>query len=811
MGFNFKARVLLELGAELISSDPVAIYELVKNALDADATVVRIDVRIVLLHSAYAQLMEAAKTQLELAARDEKPDYTVGQLNEQVLTSLEASAQPKLKDSFLDYFGVPNSYEEFLSNLSEAYQATNAVTIQDNGCGMSLKTLSSSYLTVGTPERLTPKREAISAALGKTSRLKYTKTDTKLPLGEKGIGRLSAMRLGHCINVQTKPVGEKTWNVLAMDWRPAVLNPTLDASDDLLDFKPTSQAGKPTETNVSGTSITITDLQSDWSRPKLVEIAALHLAKLADPFAKHRANKFLQVTFQNENIPVPTLDKEPLNYVDAVVEANLRYDDNDAPVLTVHTNYITHKRERTLKLSGDALRACVREDLGKRTPQSKPLVDAEIVARALNHLGPWELKFYWFNRGRIHRTQRELYDNQIKGFLEQWAGGLLIYRDGYRVYPYGGRSDDWLDLDKRALASSAYKLNRAQIVGYLRLSSIANPSLLDQTNREGFRDSPDREALKRVLRWVIAGSVRQFLEQVDRDVEPPLAEVKQKVEQQITTSKGLAVETLRNIRKAAPSEAANVATVMRAFDQVSNAWERAKLRIENFDKEIEGYIHLAGVGLMLEFIAHELSRVTQDTLKAVTSGSMSPLAVEAQLKTLEKRVRILDELSIPGRQLRFQQPILGIALLLGDFHQAKAARSNITLRVMPMSEKIPWEEKVEKGQLLQILDNLISNSFYWLDNRFDKAEPGVIDIHVVKSARQIRVTDNGPGVPNDRREFIFEQFATTKPPREGRGLGLYIARRLADENGATLELAPPDDDGMARTFVLEFGNKAALG
>lgn len=807
MGFNFKARVLLELGAELISSDPVAIYELVKNGLDAEANAVRIDVRVVLLHSAYQQLMEAGETQLNLIAREKPPDFTVAELNEQVLGSLESTAPAKLRESFIDRFSQPNSYDEYLSNLSEAYQATNIVTIQDNGGGMSLRTLSSSYLTVGTPERLAPKREAISAALGETSRLQYTKTDTKLPLGEKGIGRLSAMRLGHCITVQTKAAGDTAWHFLEMDWRPAFLDPTLDASDAVLDFKPSSIPCQSGEVGVSGTSITITDLQSDWSKPKLAEIASLHLAKLADPFAKHRANKFLEVTFQNEVIPVPTLDKEPLNYVDAIVEANLRYDENDAPVLKVHTNYVTHKKERVLELRGDALRACVREGLEKRSSKSKPLVDGEIVARALNHLGPWELKFYWFNRGRIHRNQRELYDNQIKGFLEQWAGGLLIYRDGYRVYPYGGRSDDWLDLDKKALASSAYKLNRAQIVGYLRLSSIANPSLLDQTNREGFRDSPDREALKRVLRWVIAGSVRQFLEQVDREVEPPLADVKQKVDQQITSSKGVAVEALRSIKKAAPTEAANVATVMRAFDQVTDAWERAKLRIENFDKEIEGYIHLAGVGLMLEFIAHELSRVTQDTLKAVTSGKMSPLAVEAQLKTLEKRVRILDELSIPGRQLRFQQPILDIAQLLGEFHQAKAARSGITLRVTPATEKSPWEEKVEKGQILQILDNLISNSFYWLDNRFDKTVPGVIEIQIVKSARQVRVTDNGPGVPSDRREFIFEQFATTKPPREGRGLGLYIARRLAEENGATLELAPPEDDGMARTFILEFGNK----
>jgi hypothetical protein len=53
MAIEFKARVLLELGAELISSDAVALYELVKNAIDANATRVRIDVDIVLQQSTF--------------------------------------------------------------------------------------------------------------------------------------------------------------------------------------------------------------------------------------------------------------------------------------------------------------------------------------------------------------------------------------------------------------------------------------------------------------------------------------------------------------------------------------------------------------------------------------------------------------------------------------------------------------------------------------------------------------------------------------------------------------------------------------
>jgi signal transduction histidine kinase len=805
MAFKFKARVLLELGAELISSDPIALYELVKNSLDAGATEVRILVSIALQHSAFAQFKDVAESQIALQDKGRQPTVSVHELVQQAVASLEFDVIQSLRDRFIRLFGSPGSYLEFVECLERAYHGANSIVIQDNGSGMSRVGLASSFLTVGTPERLTPKTDVVSMALSGTSRLQFTKTDTRVPLGEKGIGRLSVMRLGHDIDVQTKTKGESDWHLLQMDWRPAFADPTLDADDDALQFHPRSEPCSQGERDWSGTSITVRDLQSDWSREKLQGIARMHLSKLADPFARQRANKFLSVSFQEGPVVVPTLDREPLNYQDAEVDAKLRYDQNDEPTLSVHINYLTLAKERHLELTGDALRACVREELGrKKANVPRLLVDAEVVARAIGQLGPFELKFHWFNRGRIQRKNRELYDTLIKGFLEQWAGGLLIYRDGFRVYPYGDRSDDWLDLDKRALASSAYKLNRAQIVGYLRLSSIANPSLQDQTNREGFRDSPEKEALRRLLRYVIAGATRQFLDSVDKTAELPISEVKQSVDEQIGTSKNSAVESLRRIKIAAPSESSNIANVLRAFDEVTEAWERAKLRIDSYDREIEAYIHLAGVGLMLEFIAHELSRVTQDTLKAVASGKMSATAVEAQLKTLEKRVRILDELSIPGRQIRKPSSIYQIATLLVEFHQTKADRVGVQLVLLPETEEVAWEEKVERGQILQILDNLISNSFYWLENRFDKSKRGRVEVAIDPHARQVRVSDNGPGIPAERREMIFEQFFTTKPPREGRGLGLYIARRLAEENGAVLRLAEPGADGVCRQFILAF-------
>lgn len=114
----------------------------------------------------------------------------------------------------------------------------------------------------------------------------------------------------------------------------------------------------------------------------------------------------------------------------AICSAKFSYDESNEPQLALHVDYKTFTRERTDHLSEEHLRACVREEPGKKKKRSL-LLDAEIVARALKHVGPWELKFYWFNRGRIMRTTPELWNDSIRDFL--WRSGRWgswSYRDG---------------------------------------------------------------------------------------------------------------------------------------------------------------------------------------------------------------------------------------------------------------------------------------------------------------------------------------------------------------------------------------------
>jgi C4-dicarboxylate-specific signal transduction histidine kinase len=97
---------------------------------------------------------------------------------------------------------------------------------------------------------------------------------------------------------------------------------------------------------------------------------------------------------------------------------------------------------------------------------------------------------------------------------------------------------------------------------------------------------------------------------------------------------------------------------------------------------------------------------------------------------------------------------------------------------------------------------------YWL-KREKRARPNFeprIAITIDTNHRTLSFSDNGPGIEPDRREEIFYPFVTTKPAREGKGLGLYISQEIARYNGARLFLADGRSAGQPNrlsTFVLE--------
>ena len=814
MPLFFKARVLLELGAELISSDAVALYELIKNAIDAGSKKVKIEISIAMQPSAYRMLKEEVEDIADAKWNNEWFQCTL-------LERMERSASNAHRDAFLADVGRPSSSADAIQAVRDALFAHNKLQVIDLGHGMDDTGLRDGYLTVGTPSRLKDKarilRSREQAARSTPDRKTTLNGDTeRLPLGEKGIGRLAAMRIGHYVHVYTCTQEKARGFELELDWRPVFEDYELDAGD--LQFNPTEVPGK--KRFDAGTIITIRDIQSDWTIDGLKNLADSDLGKLADPFKANFANQFLTIIFQgSEQALITGFQESNLKYADAECTISYRAgpvcgdgDLNNAARLQVSTEYRRFKKTETLLHTCEHLSACVTHPPGRR-PRGKasdPLPQSDEVIVALKTLGDFEAKFFWFNRGRLIKEHNELWQSTLQRFVRNWSGGLLVYRDGFRVYPYGSAADDWLDLDRKALASSAFKLNRAQIVGYLRISSLTNQSLQDQTNREGFRDCPEKEALRRLLRHAIIADCKTLLERVDKQNKVADEETIRDIDERIVDSNQTAVSNLRSLQTRVPEEADSIQRVLAELAEVQDAWSRAKEALKAQESDVEQYVHLAGVGLMVELLAHEMARSTDAAIellhdKRLARDPKKLEMLEAQLKTLNKRVRVIDELSIPGRQRKAIHDITGLVRLMKEFYETKLARHGVEFWI-EVQPKGSFSRRVEKGQILQIVDNLLSNSMYWLVRRLDRKQPPAIRAVLDPVSGTMRFTDSGPGIPESIGDKVFDPFYTTKPAGDGRGLGLYIAQRLARANNGEIELLPAES-GRHPGFVLRFAAK----
>ena len=92
------------------------------------------------------------------------------------------------------------SREHFFDRLAEYYDEMNYIEVRDTGHGMSIDELSDIFLRIGTSVK---RKENLAGAKN---------------LGDKGIGRLSAMRLGNRLHVKTSRNRDTHWNLLDIDW-----------------------------------------------------------------------------------------------------------------------------------------------------------------------------------------------------------------------------------------------------------------------------------------------------------------------------------------------------------------------------------------------------------------------------------------------------------------------------------------------------------------------------------------------------------------------------------------------------------------
>ncbi|MFB7353589.1 ATP-binding protein [Streptomyces gardneri] len=146
---------------------------------------------------------------------------------------------------------------------------------------------------------------------------------------------------------------------------------------------------------------------------------------------------------------------------------------------------------------------------------------------------------------------------------------------------------------------------------------------------------------------------------------------------------------------------------------------------------------------------------------------------------------------------KVHDPLLA-ALLVGK--ATVAAERGVSLRISP--ESLLPDRLVDPRELVTVVGNLVDNAL----DAVAGTPSARIEVAFRTEGRTVvlRVTDSGPGVPEERRELIFtEGWSTKEPPPHGRrGLGLAFVRRLAERRGGTARVGGGPDGGAEFTVVL---------
>ncbi len=656
-----RARLIGLLGEELISDEPVALVELVKNAYDADATCVGV--------------------------------YFEG------------------KD----------------------LERPESIVVVDDGIGMDLETVLTGWFEPGT----ILKRKVERSPGGRYYQ------------GAKGIGRFAAARLAEALFLESKKEGENRGVSVLLDWGKFDDESYLD--EITIDYEVV-----PVVDMDHGTRLTLEGVRKIWTESDYDELFA-RLSRLMSPFE--------DVTDFKINLEIPGYPQSG---------------EVQPPELILRPKYLLKGKldisgnfTGELQVDGTKIKKYTNHKIGDRV--STPLC------------GPFEVEIRAWDRdieGLEPVVERHgLGIQEIRRTLNNYCG-VSIYRDGFRVYPYGQRGNDWLTLDIRSRQNPVRCLANNQIIAAIKISRQDNPDLLDRSTREG----------------MVVNAAYSSLEVWFKEILSLLEEERYKIRPRQESSETGVGEPLFEVFDLRT-------TVQRTVDELGKDHSVATL-IQDTEKQVtEGVERLqevfsrllmsAGLGHMVDIVIHEigspLGKINRQLL--ILERQLSDLINSDEVKKVSPKIDSikgwLEQIHNLRQRLEPQTPAKrGRATTFDvleevedNFNLHEALISKQKIRYDIISSERPLRVKMSRACLGQILVNLIDNSIFWLTRDKGIGNGGQIDVHIESLAHGFRIlfSDDGPGVPDKDEVRIFEPYFTRKP--NGMGLGLYICRMLIEPYG----------------------------
>ena len=671
---------------------------------------------------------------------------------------------------------VKNTYDADASICILYYDDIDqCVYLMDNGCGMNKEVILKNWMTIGNSSK----------------KKNYVSNKGRIQTGAKGIGRFALDRLADvCTMLTINNKNKLLWKVDWRDFNDETNITEISADLDLVEMKPQDFLSGIHNKNVlklvnknfsTCTLFKVSNMRDLWSdkqldsiRNNLRSLIPMEISKIFKIYIFNNLNTIEQAEILTDNNDF-TYDYK----IDFEVKEDkgfIKINRNEFDLLdqldNINKVLIEHDIEPFTDEDKKMFSGVEKEYVLSTAELTKNLID--------RFLDSFDGTFY-FSKINVDkkREKQYFYKNRSPKKINDIFSGIKIYRDCFRVRPYGefGTSNfDWLLLDSLKSQSPAavtgkgkWKVRSGQMFGSVNISR-SNVNLLDQSNREGIVETQEFKALREALTKII----RLF--ETDR----------QYVFRKLRSYNEIIDESER-------------------IEKEINEKAKKEAEIRNLEQEKNLLMILATTGIVTNTYIHEFKAQTQLLNNNVRTALVALRKNDFDIceNALERAHEIRKSLNswfevtinAVSKDRRKRRTVDIVDYLKNYLKSWSGLLKNIDIKIGMDTEEKCIKFLCFPYEIDTILSNLITNSItsFAKDDRLDKE----ITINLSKENNELCIyyTDNGMGLSNAYRnnpDLILEQFESDRKNElgelNGTGMGMYILKTIVDTYNGVVDL-----------------------
>lgn len=678
---------------------------------------------------------------------------------------------------------VKNAYDADANiidvTFSNLISGISQLTIEDDGDGMSLDDIRNKWMVVGTSNKVIDP---------------YTKLGRR-KLGEKGIGRFSVERLSKRLQIETTKLGDSFALVFTIDW-----DDEENAAEEFGEIShPVYRISCAKEKK--GTKIIMSDLRDEWNEDSLLDLRKeLNLIRPIDI----NSVSYEKYEFKGDDVKISLNASE---YLKAGTKI-------DARLMKYHQAHLYGK----INEDGTAI---ITVDINANISTSGVELHDTYNYQAEefnNSCGPIVYEGFVFLKDKRLYKSLDIDKKNMDDYLNVYSG-VKIYRDGFRILPFGDVDNDWLELNAKRTSSPEHRIGTQNIIGIVYISRDKNPGLQDVLSRENMYETKEFAALKEFVNiafdkyTALQLSARKIKEKkVKEEGKNALDNVKKSVNifsKQVDELKD-SIEQVNQEKDADGITAAvdqfqrKMSTVLQtaetSLQNIQTAYTYYKFQDDFKTREMQIYRNIATLGISAAMFGHEALNQTIDAkaiCKDIRANYQDLVEQVVELRDafedLEKDICLVNEKADFFRsylkrekqdRIRYVN-IINIVEILIKQHKVAFEAIGVEIQLNVNVDEPNLYTWGYEGDFETIFTNLITNAYKAL-----KKEKGKKYFHISigfsDNAYIIISENNGKVIEKDNRDKIFQPLFSTYS--DGTGLGLTIVQDTVANYLGTIDL-----------------------